>query len=109
VSVDGGILDGSVHAFYLTVGPWMVGPGQPMLDSMKETEPIKGMATEACGWPLKVLRQLGELDATIVKNGVDAIRNCIDKCFKQRGGRSHVGSFHQFDDREPRCAVDGYG
>ena len=56
VSLYGGILDGSVHALDLAVGPGMVGLGQSKLDLMYEAEPVEGMATEACRWPLPVLR-----------------------------------------------------
>ncbi len=31
--LDGRILDGSVHAFGLAVGPWMVRLGEPVLDA----------------------------------------------------------------------------
>jgi hypothetical protein len=51
------------------------------------------------GWPWKravalpVLRQIGELDAVIGEHGVDEIWNCLDKCFKECGSRSLIGSF----------------
>jgi hypothetical protein len=107
VSLDGGILDGSVHAFDLPVGPGMVGLGQPMLDPMKEAEPVEGMATEARGWSLPVLRQIGELDAVVGEHGVDAIRDCFDEGLEERGSGSHIGTLHQFHDGELRGAVDG--
>ena len=52
VSLDRGILDGSVYALDLPVGPWVVWLGKPMLDPMKQTEPVEGMATQARYWPL---------------------------------------------------------
>ncbi len=69
-----------------------------MFDPMKETKPVEGMATEARGWSLPVLGQIGELDAVIGEHGVDAIWNSLDQCFKERGGGSHLGSFHQLHD-----------
>jgi hypothetical protein len=42
VALDGGILDGSVHAFDLLVSPGMVWLGQLVSDPMKEGEPIEG-------------------------------------------------------------------
>jgi hypothetical protein len=39
---------------------------------------------------------------------VDAIRNGLDKCFKERDGCSRVGPFHEFHYGELRGAVDGY-
>jgi hypothetical protein len=74
LSLDGGVLDGSVHALDLPVGPGVVGPGQSVFDSMKKTEPVEGMATEAGSWTLAVLRQIGELDAVVGEHGVDALR-----------------------------------
>ena len=65
VAFYGGIFDGSVPTFDLTVGPWMVGFSQPMLDPIQNTEPVEGMTTEARGGLLPVLRQIGELDAVV--------------------------------------------
>ena len=100
VAFDGGILDGSVYAFDLPVGPGMVELGQPMLNRMKETEPVAGVATEARGWRQPVLRQIGER--------AWMIWNCLDKCFKEHGGCSHIGPFHQLQDGELRGEVAGY-
>jgi hypothetical protein len=61
VSLHRSVLEGPVHAFDLPVGPGMVGLGEPMFDSMNETEPVEGTVAEACGWPLAVLRQVSEL------------------------------------------------
>ena len=63
VALDGGVLDSSVHALELPVGPGMVGFGQAVFDSMKKAEPIEWVAAEACGWPLPILRQISELNA----------------------------------------------
>ncbi len=55
VSFHRSVLDGSVHALDLPVGPGMVWLGQPVFDSINETDPVEGMAAEACSWPLAVL------------------------------------------------------
>jgi hypothetical protein len=107
VSLHRSVFDGSVHALDLPVGPWMIGFGKPVFDSMKEAEPVEGVSTEACGWALTVLRQVGELDAVVGEHGVDAVRNSFDERFEERGGGSHVGSFHQFDHSELRSPIDG--
>ena len=98
VSLDGSVLDGSVHAFGLPVCPAMVGFGQPMFNSEGETEPVEGMATEACGWPLPVLRQVGELDAVVGEHGMDAVRNGFDERFEERSGGSHVCLFDELNE-----------
>ncbi len=108
VALHGGLFDGSVHALDLPVGPGMIGFGESVFDPMKETEPVEWMTTEAGGWPLPVLRQIGKLDAVVGEHGVDAIRNCFHEGFEERGGRSHISSFDEFNDDELRGAVDGH-
>src|SRR5665213_2682827 len=108
VAFDRGILDGSIHALDLPMGPGMIGFGQPVFDSMNETEPVEGMATEARGWPLPVLRQIGELDAVVGEHGVDAVWNGLDERFEERCCGSHICFFNEFDDSELRGTVDGY-
>jgi hypothetical protein len=49
VSLDRSVLGGPIHPFDLSVGSGMVGFGQPVFDSMDETEPVERMAAEACG------------------------------------------------------------
>ncbi len=74
---------------------------------MNETESVEGMAAEACGWPLPVLRQIGELDSVVREHGVDAVRNGFDQRFKQRGGGSHVCLFDEFNHSELGGSIDG--
>jgi hypothetical protein len=84
----------------------MVGPDQPVFDSMKKTEPVEGMATEARGWSLPVLGQIGELDSVVGEHGMDAIRNGLDERFEEGGGGPHIGLFDEFDHSELRGSVD---
>jgi hypothetical protein len=51
IALDGGLLDRSVHAFYLPVGPGMIRLGQPMFDAVQQTDPVKGMSAKAGRWP----------------------------------------------------------
>ena len=108
VSLDGGVFDGSIHALDLPVGPGVVGPGQPVLDSLKVADSVEGMATEACGWTLAILRQIGELDAVVGEHGVDAVWNGFDERFEEGCGSSHVGFFDEFDHNELGGSVDGH-
>jgi hypothetical protein len=84
-----------------------VGPGQSVFDSMKKTEPVEGMATEAGSWTLAVLRQIGELDAVVGEHGVDAVRNGFDERVEEGYCSSHVCFFHEFDDGQLRSPIDG--
>ena len=93
IALDGRFLDGSVHAFYLPVGPGMIRFCQPMFDAVQQTDPVKGMSAKAGGWPLAVLWQIGELDSVIGEHGMDAVWDRFDKGLK-KGGGSHVGFFH---------------
>ncbi len=108
VALHRSVLDGPVHALDLPVGPRVVGLGEAVFDSMHETEPIERMSAEACRWSLAVLRQIGELDAVVGEHGMDAIRNGLDECFKERCCGSHIRLFDEFDHRELRGAVDGH-
>ena len=40
VALDGGLLDGPVHAFDLPVGPGMIRLCQPMFDAVQKTDPM---------------------------------------------------------------------
>ena len=108
VSLHRSVLDGPVHAFDLPVCPWMVGLGEAVFDSMNEAEPVEGVPTEACRWSLAILRQVGELDPVVGEHGMDAIRNGLDECFKERCRSSHICLFDEFDHSELRGAVDGH-
>lgn len=108
VALDRSALDGSVHALDLSVGPGMVGLGQPVFDSVQKTEPVEEMATEARGWPLPVLGQIGELDAVVGKHGVDTGWNRFNERFEEGNGSPRIGFFHQFNDGELRGSVDGH-
>ena len=92
-----GFLDGAVHAFDLSVGPGMVRLGEPVLDSVAMAGPVEGMAAEACGWPLAILRKVGELDSVVGEHGVDAVWNGLDEYFEEGRGSSHICFFDEFN------------
>jgi hypothetical protein len=70
VALHRSVLDGSVHALDLPVGPGMVGLGKPVFDSMEEAALVEVMAAASCGRPLPILRQISELDSAIGEHGV---------------------------------------
>src|SRR5450756_1834321 len=107
VSLDRSVLHGPAHPFNLPLGPGMVRFGQPVFDSMNETEPVERMSAETCGWSLTVLRQVCELDTVIGEHGMDVIRNGLEECFEERCCGSHICLFDEFDHSELRGAVDG--
>ena len=67
---DGRGLDRAVHAFNLAIRPWVLDPGQPVVDLMLAADPVEdvfeGMDVPFVG---------GELAAIIGQNDVDAVRH----------------------------------
>ena len=108
VSLDGGVLDGSVHSLDLPVRPGMVRFGKPVFDSVDMASAVEGVSAETRGQPLAVLRQIGELYPVVGKHGVDAVRNGFDERIEEGGSGPHVCLFDELNHRELRGAVDGY-
>jgi hypothetical protein len=108
VAVDGNFFDGSVHPFDLTVGPGMVGFGEPVIDTVSVTDAVEGLPAEASDGALAVPGQIRELDAIVGEYPVDAVRNSFDQCFPGRRRQSHLGAFHEFDHSELGSSVDGH-
>ncbi len=75
IALNGRFLDGSVHSFDLAVGPGMVWFSEPVFDSVGAAQAVEGMAAEAGGGALTVLRQVRELDAMVGEDDMDAIRD----------------------------------
>ena len=77
VALDRCVLNGSIHAFDLSVCPGMVRFGKAVFDSVSVAQPVEGMAAPSGRNSSTVLRQVGELDTVVGEHGVDAIRNCF--------------------------------
>ncbi len=58
---DGRVLDRAVHAFDLTIRPWVLHSGQPVLDLMLAADPVEDVF-EGINVPIVV----GELDAAAI-------------------------------------------
>ena len=72
--LDGGFLDGAVHAFGLAVGSRMVGFGQSVLDVMLVVDAIEDVRAEVSpGWSVAVFRQVGEGHAVVGQHDVDRV------------------------------------
>jgi len=56
VTLDGGILDGPIHALDLAVGPRVMRFGQTVLDAVVLASPVERMPTHHRGWTFPVLR-----------------------------------------------------
>lgn len=96
VSMNGGLLDGPVHPFDLSIRPWMLGLGQLVIDIADGTGVLKGMAPENpafCECLLDVGRGpalalgIGELYAIVGKNRVDLLGHGFDEIKQELLGR----------------------
>jgi len=68
IPFHGGLFERTVHPFHLTIGPGMVGFGQPMVNPMITTDAIKDMLKG-----IDIALAIGELDAVIGEHRVDLL------------------------------------
>ena len=78
-SAHGHLLESSVHAFDLTVDPWMVRLGEPVLDVMGATDLVEAVNPPASGGSIAILGQLGELDAVVARHDLQVIGSGCDR------------------------------
>ena len=67
ITFNSGFLDGSVHPFNLTVGPWVIDFGQPVLDVMLTANTVENMLEG-----IDMAFVIGEVDAVIGQYGMYA-------------------------------------
>ena len=83
LALDGGVLDGAVHAFDLTIGPWVVGLGKPMLDAVLVADLIEAVDAIACGPAIAIAGLVGELDAIVGHDGVEPVGHGFEQRFEE--------------------------
>ena len=114
--LDGGILDGAVHALDLTIGPRVSRLGEPVLDIELGAGELEGVAEEwllAGQHLLDVLGRpaiaggLGEVRAVVGEHGVDRVWNRRGERPEEVGRDTAGGLLVQFDKGKLRGAVDG--
>ena len=54
-SLHGGVLDGSVHQFGLTIGPWMIRPGELVFDAMGPANSLVAEKGNCPGWATAIV------------------------------------------------------
>ena len=79
VALDRRLLEGPVHALDLAIGPRVVWLGQPMLDVVRPADLVEAVDAVQGSRASTVLRQLGELDAVVGQDGVQAVRTSLDE------------------------------
>lgn len=105
IPFDCRLLDRTVYRFDLTVGPWMVGLGQAMFDTIGFADQIKPHLAKRDA--VSVAWLLCELDAVIGENGVDFVGHGIKEIFKERPSCFAIGLFDHVRDRELAGAING--
>ena len=73
IALDCGVIDCSAHLLDLTISPWMVGFGQPMLKSVCVTDHVKTHRPRM--YCVSISGLLGELDAVVRQNCVQLVWN----------------------------------
>jgi hypothetical protein len=106
---DGGVLDGPVHPLGLTVRPWVVGFGEPVLDAVLLADPVEDVAAEEgldLGVAAAVLGQIGKGHAVVREHGVQLVGEDLDH-LAQEGGTVGLGiGIEEGDVGELGYAVD---
>jgi hypothetical protein len=103
VASDGGLLDGTVHPFDLSVGPGMLHLGRAMLAAVLSTG-----APEDVLHGRAVLLAVFELDAVVGEDRVDLVGNCRDEMAQEFGCDHLGGPLVQFDIGELGRPMDGH-
>ena len=78
---DGRFLDGAVHPLHLSVGPRVVRLGEPVLDIVGLADHVEAHLARPSG--VSVARLLGELDAVVGEDRVDAIGHGFQQVFEE--------------------------
>jgi hypothetical protein len=113
---DGGVVDGSVHAFDLPTGPWMLGLCQPMIDVVLGAGLFEGVRPNGFSGvegALDVWRRRariawgGEMGSVVGEERVDLVGDDGDPSAEKvhRGAARHL--LVQLDESELRRSVDG--
>ena len=106
IALDGGFLDGAVHALDLTVRPRMFDFGQPVLDPVLATAHVEHVRHVSGRGTVGVTRREGELDAIVGENGVDFVGNGSYERDQKRRGRGSARLLHELHEDELARPVD---
>ena len=113
---DRGFLDGSVHAFDLTIGPRVLGLGQTMVDVGEGTGIFEGMRSERLlafdhvpdlGGAPSGAAGIREVGAVVGQHGVDLVGDCLEEGLQELGGDARGGFGVQLGKGKLGGPVDG--
>ena len=79
ITFDGGLLDGAVHPFDLSIGPWMIDLGEAVINAKFPATHIKHVYHISRCYAIGVARGIAELDTIVGEDGVYLVRHRFDK------------------------------
>ena len=101
---DGCLLNRAVHPLDLTVGPRMLRLGKPVLDVISFADHVEAYLARPGG--VTVARLLGELDAVVGQDRVNAVGHSFQQKFEELPSRPPVSLIDELGDRKLAGAVD---
>jgi hypothetical protein len=116
VTLDGGLLEGPVHAFDLSVGPRVARLGQTVIDVVLGTRILEGVRAEEftavhggpdIGGGRADVSGCGEVGAVVGQDGVDLVGHRLDEGVEEVAGNLPGGFLMQLGESELRGPVDG--
>ena len=105
--LDRGVLDRSVHALGLTIGPWVVGLSEPVFDTVFAANAVEPMATKPRRWSVSVLWQIGERDAIVGQDRVNPVGECGHDTPKESRSGAGIGCLMELYVGELGDSIDG--
>ena len=115
-ALDGCLLEGSVHALDLAVGPRMFWLGEPVVDVGLGASELEGMGAEGLssverapdlGGSRAAVAGRGEMNSVVGEHGVDLVRHGLDQGVQEVGRDALGGLLVHLDEGELRGPVDG--
>jgi hypothetical protein len=74
IALDGGVFDGSVHAFHLAISPGVLDFGQPVSNAVFTATHVEHVGHVCCCRPVNVAWWKGKLDTVVGQNRMDFVR-----------------------------------
>ncbi len=100
------VLDRSVHPLDLTLGPRMIGHGQPVLDPVGLADHVESHRSGVDGVPVPGM--LCDLDAIIGKNRVDLIGHSLKHVLQELPGGLSVSRCNELSDGKLGRSVNAH-
>src|SRR5206468_8699574 len=74
IAVDGRLFDRTVHPLDLPIGPWVMGLGQAMLDTVGSADLVEAVDPVTSRPPIAIFWQVGKLDTVIGQHRMQSVR-----------------------------------